>query len=107
MIFWTLKSNSFAASTIRVEASQRVISTGPYRIVRHPMYLGVDVWLLSTPVALGSYFALPVLALLIPLIVVRLLNEQKVFVKDCPDIPTIASTLAFVWCLISGKRHFL
>jgi len=44
MIFWTLKSNSFAASTIRVEAGQRVISTGPYGIVRHPMYMGVDIW---------------------------------------------------------------
>ena len=84
MIFWTLKSNSFAASTIRVEAGQRVISTGPYRIVRHPMYLGVDVWLLSTPVALGSYFALPVFALLIPLIVVRLLNEEKVLRQELP-----------------------
>ena len=84
MIFWTLKSNSFAASTIRVEAGQRVISTGPYRIVRHPMYLGVDVWLLSTPVALGSYFALPVFALLIPLVVVRLLNEEKVLRQELP-----------------------
>jgi len=84
MIFWTLKSNSFAASTIRVEAGQRVISTGPYRLVRHPMYLGVDVWLLSTPVALGSYFALPVFALLIPLIVVRLLNEEKVLRQELP-----------------------
>jgi protein-S-isoprenylcysteine O-methyltransferase Ste14 len=85
MIFWTLKSNSFAASTIRVEACQRVISTGrPYRIVRHPMYLGVDVWLLSTPVALGSYFALPVFALLIPLVVVRVLNEEKVLRQELP-----------------------
>jgi protein-S-isoprenylcysteine O-methyltransferase Ste14 len=84
MIFWTLKSNSFAASTIRVESSQRVISTGPYGIVRHPMYMGVDIWLLFTPVALGSYFALPVFALLIPLIVVRLLNEEKVLRQELP-----------------------
>ncbi len=84
MIFWALKRNSFAASTIRVEAGQRVISTGPYGIVRHPMYLGGDIWLLFTPLALGSYFALPVFALLIPLIVVRLLNEEKVLRQELP-----------------------
>jgi len=84
MIFWTWKSNRFAGATIRVEAGQRVISTGPYGIVRHPMYLGVDIWLLFTPLALGSYFALPVFALLIPLIVVRLLNEEKVLRQELP-----------------------
>ncbi len=82
MIFWTFKSNSFAASTIRVESGQRVISTGPYGIVRHPMYLGAAIWLLFTPLALGSYFALPVFALLIPLIVFRLLNEETVLRQE-------------------------
>jgi protein-S-isoprenylcysteine O-methyltransferase Ste14 len=84
MIFWTLKSNSFAASTIRVESEQRVISTGPYGVVPHPRYLGVDIWLLFTPLALGSYFALPVFVLLIPLIVLRLLNEEKILRQELP-----------------------
>ncbi len=84
LIFWTLKSNSFAASTIRVESGQRVISTGPYGIVRHPMYLGATIWLLFTPLALGSYFALPVFVLLIPLIIFRLLNEEKVLRQELP-----------------------
>jgi protein-S-isoprenylcysteine O-methyltransferase Ste14 len=84
MIFWTWKSNSFAASTVRVEAGQKVISTGPYGMVRHPMYLGAAIWFLCTPLALGSYFALPVFALLIPLIIVRLLNEEKVLRQELP-----------------------
>ncbi len=84
MVFWVLKSNSFAASTIRVEPGQPVISTGPYAIVRHPMYLGVDIWCLFTPLALGSYFALPAFALLIPTIVFRLLNEEKVLRQELP-----------------------
>jgi protein-S-isoprenylcysteine O-methyltransferase Ste14 len=68
MMFWVLKANSFAAATIRVEPDQKVISSGPYRIVRHPMYLGASVMFLFAPLALGSYFALPVFALFIPII---------------------------------------
>lgn len=84
MVFWVLKANSFAAATIRVEPDQKVISSGPYRIVRHPMYLGASVMLLFAPLALGSYFALPVFALFIPIIVFRLLNEEKVLRQELP-----------------------
>lgn len=84
MIFWSLKTNSFAAATIQVEPDQKVISSGPYRIVRHPMYLGASVMLLFAPLALGSYFALPVFALFIPIIVLRLLNEEKVLRQELP-----------------------
>ena len=84
MMLWVMKANSFAASTIQVEPGQRVISSGPYRIVRHPMYLGASVMLLFTPLALGSYFALPAVVLLIPVIVLRLLNEEKVLRQELP-----------------------
>ena len=84
MMFWVLKGNSFAGATIRVEPGQRVISDGPYRIVRHPMYLGASVMFLFAPLALGSYFALPVFALLIPIIVFRLLSEEKVLRQELP-----------------------
>ncbi|MGD0164951.1 MAG: isoprenylcysteine carboxylmethyltransferase family protein [Candidatus Sulfotelmatobacter sp.] len=83
-IFWVLKANSFAGSTIRVEPGQKVISSGPYRIVRHPMYLGGSVMFLFAPLALGSYFALPVFALFIPIIVLRLLNEEKILRQELP-----------------------
>jgi protein-S-isoprenylcysteine O-methyltransferase Ste14 len=82
--FWVMKVNRFAARTIQVEPGQEVISSGPYRIVRHPMYLGGSVMFLFTPLALGSYFALPAFALLIPVIVLRLLNEEKVLRQDLP-----------------------
>ena len=54
-----MKVNRFAARTVQVEPGQKLISTGPYRIVRHPMYAGICAMLLFTPLALGSYFALP------------------------------------------------
>jgi protein-S-isoprenylcysteine O-methyltransferase Ste14 len=83
-IFWVMKVNTFAASTIQVEPGQTVISSGPYHMVRHPMYLGACVMLLFTPLALGSYFALPAFVLFVPVIIFRLLNEEKVLRQALP-----------------------
>ncbi len=63
---------------------QRLISTGPYRWVRHPMYFGAIVVLLFTPLALGSYWALPGFALVIPFIVLRLLGEERILCRELP-----------------------
>jgi len=49
-----MKENSFASRTVQIEEGQRVISSGPYRLVRHPMYFGAVLMLLFTPSALGS-----------------------------------------------------
>ena len=84
---WVAKVNRFAARTIQVEPGQEVISHGPYSIVRHPMYLGACAMWLFTPLALGSYFTLPAFVLLIPLIVLRLLNEEKVLRQELPGYP--------------------
>jgi protein-S-isoprenylcysteine O-methyltransferase Ste14 len=80
--YWVFTTNSFASRTIRVEKEQTVISTGPYRFVRHPMYSGVVLMMVFMPPALGSYWALPVFLLIIPLIVFRLLNEEKVLRQE-------------------------
>jgi protein-S-isoprenylcysteine O-methyltransferase Ste14 len=76
--FWVMKVNSYAGRTIEVVKGQSVISTGPYGLVRHPMYFGSLMLLLSAPLALGSWVALPVFALSIPIFAMRLLNEEKV-----------------------------
>src|SRR5229473_1812323 len=81
---WVMKENSFASRTVQIEEGQRVISTGPYRLVRHPMYFGAVLMLLFTPLALGSWWALPGFLLVIPLIVFRLLNEEKMLCRDLP-----------------------
>jgi protein-S-isoprenylcysteine O-methyltransferase Ste14 len=84
LIIWVMKVNSFAARTIVVEAGQRVVSNGPYAIVRHPMYAGVAVVVLAAPLALGSYISLPMFVLVVPVLAFRLLGEEKVLLRDLP-----------------------
>jgi protein-S-isoprenylcysteine O-methyltransferase Ste14 len=84
MTLWVMKVNRFASRTIQVEPGQELISRGPYRLVRHPMYLGGCAMWLFTPLALGSYLTLPAFVLLIPLIVLRLLNEEKILCQELP-----------------------
>ena len=71
------KTNEFAASVIRTESGQTVIDTGPYAIVRHPMYFGGSVANVFVPLALGSFVAWPVSMLAVVPIIFRLLNEEK------------------------------
>ena len=102
MAYWVVKINRFAARTIQVESGQIVISDGPYRTIRHPMYLGMCVMWLFTPLALGSYFALPAFTLLIPLVVLRLLNEEKVLRQELAGYNEYCSRthfrlVPFVW----------
>jgi protein-S-isoprenylcysteine O-methyltransferase Ste14 len=77
LVLWLFKENSYASRTIEVVEGQKVITTGPYAIVRHPMYLGVLVIYLMTPIALGSWLAVPIFALLIPIIVCESLSRRR------------------------------
>jgi protein-S-isoprenylcysteine O-methyltransferase Ste14 len=77
IFFEVFRANSFAAGTIRVEAEQCVISTGPYRFVRHPMYAAGVLLFVATPLALGSIRALIVTIPLVAGIVARLVNEER------------------------------
>jgi protein-S-isoprenylcysteine O-methyltransferase Ste14 len=76
------RENSYGASNITVEEDQTVISTGPYALVRHPMYAGVLVMLVGVPLALGSWWGLAVLALTTPGLIWRIIDEEKVLEKD-------------------------
>jgi protein-S-isoprenylcysteine O-methyltransferase Ste14 len=77
-VAWVIKINRFAGRTIQVDAGQKVVTTGPYRFVRHPMYAASSVLFIFTPLALGSWVAWPAFALLSPTLVIRILNEEKV-----------------------------
>jgi protein-S-isoprenylcysteine O-methyltransferase Ste14 len=71
-----LRENTFAASTIGMMEHQSVISTGPYAVVRHPLYLGILVMMIGVPLALGSLWGLAFLALNVPILVARVLDEE-------------------------------
>jgi len=77
IIFMTFKANSHASAIIDVAPDQRVVSTGPYALVRHPMYLGGALLLLATPFALGSVWAIIFAILAICCLVWRLLEEER------------------------------
>jgi protein-S-isoprenylcysteine O-methyltransferase Ste14 len=84
LAFQVLKANRFAASVVQVEAGQAVASTGPYRFVRHPFYSAALVNWFCTPLALGSYVVAPVCVFIIPILVFRLLSEEKILRRDLP-----------------------
>ena len=77
IIFMTFQANSHATAIIDVAPDQRVVSTGPYAMVRHPMYLGATLVLVATPFALGSVWAIVFAILAIGCLVWRLLEEER------------------------------
>jgi protein-S-isoprenylcysteine O-methyltransferase Ste14 len=102
LFYRVMKANRFAASIIQVESGQTITDTGPYRLVRHPMYAGFGILWLAAPVALGSFVALPVFALALPLLVLRLLNEEKFLRRELPGYAEYCQRtrwrlIPFVW----------
>jgi len=84
IVFIALKENTFAASIIAVAPDQKVISTGPYAVIRHPMYSGAIVLLLGTPLALGSWWGLLIFIPITFAIVWRLIDEEKFLSQSLP-----------------------
>ena len=76
------KVNTYAAANVRVEEGQKVISTGMYGIIRHPMYFGALFLLVGTPLALGSWWSLLLVPLFLPILYFRMANEEKVLKRD-------------------------
>jgi protein-S-isoprenylcysteine O-methyltransferase Ste14 len=81
---WVLTINSYLSRVVEVEAGQKVITTGPYAIVRHPMYAGIILMYTASPVALGSWWALIPALFIVPLLVARIRNEEQVLLRDLP-----------------------
>jgi len=100
LVFLVLRENSFASSTIEVASDQRVISTGPYAIVRHPMYAGALLMFLGVPLALGSWWGLlPAVALAAGL-VARLQDEEAYLARNLPGYEAYRGSMR--WRLLPG-----
>jgi protein-S-isoprenylcysteine O-methyltransferase Ste14 len=95
IFFLVMRENRYASRIIEVEQEQTVISTGPYAIVRHPMYLGALLMYLASPLALGSYWALIPALLTIPILVARILNEEKVLARELTGYREYMQTTRF------------
>jgi protein-S-isoprenylcysteine O-methyltransferase Ste14 len=83
-IFFVFKENSFSSSTIELAPDQRVVSTGPYAWVRHPMYAGALVMLAGIPIALGSWWGLLIIVAIVPALIWRLLDEERFLARNLP-----------------------
>jgi protein-S-isoprenylcysteine O-methyltransferase Ste14 len=75
--FLVVKENTFSAANIKVFKDHKVISTGPYALVRHPMYTGTLLFTLASPLALGSWWGLLPVLLVVPMLVWRIFDEEK------------------------------
>jgi protein-S-isoprenylcysteine O-methyltransferase Ste14 len=82
--FLVIRANRFAAATVEIAEGQIVVSTGPYAVVRHPMYAGAILFLVGAPIALGSWWGFLFTPLFIGGLVWRLLNEEKFLNTNLP-----------------------
>ncbi|MGC2774740.1 MAG: isoprenylcysteine carboxylmethyltransferase family protein [Bradyrhizobium sp.] len=83
-ILRVFRENSFSAATVEVASDQTVVATGPYAILRHPMYAAAIVLMAGIPIALGSWWGLSVMAAIVPALVWRLLHEERVLAEQLP-----------------------
>lgn len=84
VFYLVAKVNTYAAANVRVEEDQKVIDTGVYGWVRHPMYFGALFLIAGTPLALGSWWTLLLIPLFLPILYFRIASEEKVLTRDLP-----------------------
>jgi protein-S-isoprenylcysteine O-methyltransferase Ste14 len=100
VIFVVFRENSFTSAIIEVAADQKVISTGPYAVVRHPMYAGAFLLMLGTPLALGSYWGLLALVSMAPFLIWRLFDEEAFLSSNLPGYAEYCGRVR--WRLVPG-----
>lgn len=96
------RENTFTSATVQVVADQKVVTTGPYAIVRHPMYASALLYLTGMPPALGSWWGFAALAAFVPVLIWRLADEERLLARDLPGYTEYQSRvryrlIPFVW----------
>jgi protein-S-isoprenylcysteine O-methyltransferase Ste14 len=94
------RENTYTSATIEIHEGQRVIDSGPYAIVRHPMYSGALLYMLGTPLALASYWGLLGFVLMLLVIVWRLQDEERMLSGELPGYADYRARVR--WRLIPG-----
>jgi protein-S-isoprenylcysteine O-methyltransferase Ste14 len=102
IVFLTFRENTYTRGTIEVSGAQHLVTTGPYGVVRHPMYAGALLLLAATPVALKSWVALPLAVALALVIVARIKDEEALLSRDLEGYEGYRKTVRhrlvpFVW----------
>ncbi|MBN1661341.1 MAG: isoprenylcysteine carboxylmethyltransferase family protein [Anaerolineae bacterium] len=97
IVWWSMASNPYLSEVVRIqeERGHRVVGDGPYRYVRHPMYIGVIVSFLSVPLVLGSYWALVPGGLCMLLFIVRTALEDRTLREKLPGYAEYASRVRY------------
>jgi protein-S-isoprenylcysteine O-methyltransferase Ste14 len=97
IILRVLAENTFAAPVVRIqeERGQRIVTTGPYAIVRHPMYGGAILFLLGTPLLLGSSYGLVFVPVLVILLAIRAVFEERTLAERFPDYAAYAERVRY------------
>ena len=96
-IMWVFRENSFAAPVVKVQAArhQRVISSGPYAFVRHPMYSGIMLYFLGIPLLLGSWWGVAIAPVFAILFAIRARIEEHALVEGLPDYADYAERVRY------------
>jgi len=102
IVFLVFKENTYSLATIELAPEQKVISSGPYALIRHPMYFGGLIMLAGIPVTLGSWWGLLVFLVLTPALIWRLIDEEKFLARNLPGYLEYQNKvryrlLPFVW----------
>ncbi len=97
-----MRENRYASRVVEVEPGQKLVSTGPYAVVRHPMYVSVLAIYGMTPLALGSFWGLAAAPGIAAILVARILNEEKVLKERLEGYPEYVKTtryrlIPYIW----------
>jgi protein-S-isoprenylcysteine O-methyltransferase Ste14 len=95
MVFRVMRENRFLSRVVEVDRKQKVITTGPYAVVRHPMYAAVIPLYFFSPLALGSFWALIPAAFMPVIFIARIFNEEKVLSRELAEYRKYARRVKF------------
>ena len=96
-IMWVFRANSFAAPVVKVQAERhhRVVSSGPYAFVRHPMYSGIMLFFVGVPLLLGSWWGVAIAPVFAVLFAIRARIEERALVEGLPDYADYAARVRY------------